>query len=112
MPTTSLPEVLRALRTAKGASLRDVEKATRVSNAYVSQLERGEATKPSADKLYALAKFYDVPYQNLLAAAGYIEENKEENTSASALQNALMAYHLSPEEESLVMKFIETIKSK
>lgn len=107
--TTPLPELLRTLREMKGTSLRDVEKATKVSNAYISQLERGEATKPSADKLYSLAKYYDVPYQNLLAAAGYIEEGEGDT---SILNNAFMAYNPTPEEQRLMVKFLKTIRDE
>lgn len=112
MSLSPLARTLSALRKAKGASLRDVEKATGVSNAYVSQLERGDAAKPSVDKLYSLSKYYGVPYQDLLESAGYIEASDKERPVSSALQNALMAYDLSPDEEDLVMKFVQTIKGK
>ena len=108
MPT-ALPDLLRTLRESKGASLRDVEKATKVSNAYISQLERGEATRPSADKLYALAKYYEVPYQNLLAAAGYIEEGEGDT---SILNNAFMAYNPTDREQKLMVNFLKAIRDE
>ena len=106
---TRLPELLLTLRESKGASLRQVEKATKVSNAYISQLERGEATKPSADKLYALAKYYEVPYQNLLAAAGYIEESEGDT---SILNNAFMAYNPTPKEQRMMVNFLKAIRDE
>ena len=96
-------------------SLRAVEVATGISNAYLSQLERGEAAKPSPDKLHALAKFYEVPYTDLMRAAGYLQttasalEMAPASTSAvprperlSALQAALKSAPLTPEEEDAV----------
>src|SRR3990170_3728692 len=59
-----LGSLLGDLRTAKGFSLREVEEATdkAVSNAYLSQLERGKIRKPSPNLLHSLAAVYGVPY--------------------------------------------------
>lgn len=67
-----LASELKQLREIRGYSLRQVEKATGVSNAYLSQLERGDAAKPSPEKLARLAKFYDVSYEQLMVLAGYL----------------------------------------
>ena len=71
-----LGEELARLRQIKGrsVSLREVERQTGVSNEYISQLERGIATKPTPDVLQKLAKFYGVTYESLLIAAGYLKE--------------------------------------
>jgi transcriptional regulator with XRE-family HTH domain len=55
--------LLADLRTAKGLSLRQVEEATgkAVSNAYLSQLEKGKIRKPSPNVLHSLAEVYTVP---------------------------------------------------
>lgn len=110
MPTSTLSSLLRTLRDAKGASLRDVERETKVSNAYLSQLENGTASRPSADKLYSLAEYYGVPYERLLRAAGYIRgTNTDEARDPSVFETALMAYDLKSEEQRLVLKFIRNI---
>lgn len=72
-----LGEELARLRQTKGRSisLREVERQTGVSNEYLSQLERGVATKPTPDVLQRLASFYGVPYESLLISAGYLKEN-------------------------------------
>ncbi len=69
-------EELARLRQAKGRgiSLREVERQTGISNEYLSQLERGVASKPAPELLQKLAKFYDVPYESLLVAAGYLKD--------------------------------------
>ena len=65
---------LRELRQAKGLSLKKVEKAARVSNAYLSQIERGLRNPPHPDILNRLAKVYGVPARDVLIAAGYLKE--------------------------------------
>lgn len=73
---SNLGEELARLRQVKGrsVSLREVQRQTGISNEYLSQLERGVATKPAPELLQKLAKFYDVPYESLLVAAGYLKD--------------------------------------
>src|SRR5713226_907641 len=86
--TVTLAKALSEIRALRGHSLRVVEEATGISNAYLSQLERGDAQKPSPDKLEALARFYEVPYTDLMRAAGYLQRTEKtdgtgkEHTSA------------------------------
>ncbi|MGA7294947.1 MAG: helix-turn-helix transcriptional regulator [Terriglobales bacterium] len=77
-----LGEELARLRQVKGrsVSLREVERQTGISNEYLSQIERGVATKPAPDVLQKLAKFYGAPYESLLIAAGYLKEKSGEKT--------------------------------
>ena len=116
----SLAKYLRDIRAVRGKSLRAVEEATGISNAYLSQLERGDATKPSPDKLQELARFYEVPYTDLMRAAGYLQRTPSPMTASSAavatperlsgLQAALMSAPLSPEEEEAVVKYIQFLR--
>ncbi len=63
-------------RKERRLSLKKVEGLAGVSNAYLSQLERGRRNPPHPDILKKLAKVYEVPINELLAAAGYLEEEK------------------------------------
>jgi transcriptional regulator with XRE-family HTH domain len=72
----ALATYLRTIRKQKGLSLKKVEKAAGVSNAYLSQLERGRRNPPHPDILKRLAKVYEVPVTELLSAAGYLEEKQ------------------------------------
>lgn len=76
----TLGEELARLRQVKGRtlSLREVERQTGISNEYLSQLERGIATRPAPDVLQKLAKFYGASYESLLIAAGYLKEKAAE----------------------------------
>jgi transcriptional regulator with XRE-family HTH domain len=110
----SLSKLLKSIRKVNGASLRAVEEATGISNAYLSQLERGEAENPAPDKLQALATFYHVPYTDLMRAAGYLQKSEKPAGQASdrisTIQAALMSANLSPEEEDAVVKYVEFLR--
>jgi transcriptional regulator with XRE-family HTH domain len=109
----SLPKELRNIRKLRDYSLRDVEEGTGISNAYLSQLERGDALKPSPDKLQLLADFYEVPYTDLMRAAGYLHKAETADGTAkdtSAVQAALMSANLTPEEQEAVVKYIQFLR--
>ena len=105
---------LRRLRHLRGDSLRDVEKATGISNAYLSQLETGKIDKPSPHILHKLANHYGVSYTYLMELAGYLQpqqSTQSENTVGS-LDAALMSAQLNKDEEALVAKFIQFLRSQ
>lgn len=68
---------LKSAREARNLSLRQVEEATGISNAYLSQLENDKVKKPSPHFLHKLAALYDVPYELLMEYAGYIKRAAE-----------------------------------
>jgi len=68
---------LRELRKQRGLTLKQVEKAAQVSNAYISQLERGLRNPPHPDILNRLAKVYEVPARDLMVSAGYLADNAD-----------------------------------
>jgi transcriptional regulator with XRE-family HTH domain len=111
--STALGEELRRLRLEKGVSLREVEKATEVSNAYLSQLENGKTEQPSPRVLHKLAEYYHIPYNRLMEIAGYLKpsENARANKVGS-LQAALMSGDLTEEEEKTVAQFIEFLRTQ
>jgi transcriptional regulator with XRE-family HTH domain len=71
-------EYVRKLRKAKGLTLKQVEAGAEVSNAYISQIERGRRNPPHPDILKRLAKLYEVTHRDLLIAAGYLEDPEEQ----------------------------------
>jgi len=104
----SLGEELKRLRALKGWSLRQVEERTKenVSNSYLSQLENGSVKEPSPNVLFELAKVYGVPYPALMELAGYVVPNaKNKGTSNGSI--AFNALDLSPDEERMVLDFIQ-----
>ena len=71
-----LGRLLRAERSAAGLSLRDLAERTQVSNAYLSQLERG-LHEPSLRVLRAITTALGVPLGGLLARAGILEDPED-----------------------------------
>ena len=72
-----LGALLRAQRRAAELSLRDLSERTKVSNAYLSQLERG-LHEPSLSVLTAIASALGVPLGSLLTRAGLLEGTEED----------------------------------
>jgi transcriptional regulator with XRE-family HTH domain len=68
----ALGALLRAQRIAAELSLRELSQRTNISNAYLSQVERG-LHEPSLTVLRALASALGVPLASLLNRAGLLE---------------------------------------
>lgn len=110
---SKIGEELRRLRLLRGATLRDVEKATKVSNAYLSQLENGKTDQPSPRVLHKLAGFYKVPYEALMGVAGYLRPTQNgQNNAGTPLHTALMSAELTNEEAQMVSRFVEFLRKE
>lgn len=112
---SKLGEELRRIRGIRGISLRKIEDITKISNAYLSQLETGKAENPSPAVLYKLAKVLDVPYESLMEAAGYLRPAEQKGLSPkrlSGIQAALLSADLGPEEQKQVADFIAFLRAK
>jgi len=99
---------LARLRSAAGLTLREVEDATEkeVSNAYLSQLENNKITKPSPNILYALAHVYKVPYEDLMARAGYFPAQGGTQAATFAIEG------VTPEEEKALLAYLGFIREQ
>jgi len=73
----ALGMLLRTQRVAADLSLRELSDRTKVSNAYLSQLERG-LHEPSLSVLRAIATALGVPLGLLLTRAGVLDGDEEE----------------------------------
>lgn len=96
---------MTALKTARklsNLSLRDVEKATGVSNAYVSQLENNKIRKPSPFILRKLSQLYGIDHESLMEQAGYINPKGGQKT----MFTTFLDQKLSPEEEEKVLEYL------
>ena len=67
--TAALGAFIRAQRTLADLSLRELSVLTKVSNAYLSQVERG-LHQPSVRVLGSIARALNVPFEQLLDEAG------------------------------------------
>lgn len=77
----TLGALLRAQRLARGLSLRELAARTEVSNAYLSELERG-LHEPSLSVLRAIASALGTPLGPLLARAGVLGGSAEDQECA------------------------------
>lgn len=93
MDDSSFGQFLKSLRKRQHMSLRDVERESGVSNAYLSQLESGVKPPPRPDMLKKLARAYNVTVRELLMQAGYLDEPEvtatEEERIEAAFQYAM-----------------------
>ena len=69
-----LGEYIRLQRQMADLSLRGMADLTKVSNAYLSQIERG-LHQPSLRVLQAIAEALNIPANSLLAAAGLVPQS-------------------------------------
>lgn len=79
----SLGSFIKGQRHLANLSLREMSRLTDVSNAYLSQIERG-LHQPSVRVLRSVAEALNVSAETLLAQAGLIEDNEEAPAAADA----------------------------
>lgn len=110
-----LGEFLADIRRIKRLSLREVEEATGkdVSNAYLSQLEKGHIKKPSPNILYSLAGVYSIPYATLMEKAGYIVSAESRSNEDKHGRVATFADdNLTNEEEEALLEYLAFLRTK
>jgi transcriptional regulator with XRE-family HTH domain len=88
MDDRSFGEYLKSLREKQRMSLREAERESGVSNAYIAQIERGDRPAPSPDILRKLAVAYKVTVRELLEKAGYLEEPEMTMSEEEAVDRA------------------------
>ena len=88
MEESNFGHFLKSLRDRQRMSLRDVEKESGVSNAYIAQLEKGDRPAPSPDILKKLARAYNVTVRELLLRAGYLDEPEVTATDEERIEAA------------------------
>jgi transcriptional regulator with XRE-family HTH domain len=106
----TLGEFLRTQRRIAGLSLRQLADITSVSNAYLSQIERGKH-KPSIEVLRAVATGLSVSAETLLDQVGLFEDPvpaaRDAASSAKATEAAILSDpQLSPSQrEALIVVY-------
>ena len=101
-----LGQELSAARKRLGATLESVATPANISVAYLRKLEKGNVNNPSPRVLQRLADVLDVPYNRLMALAGYLIP---ESTAVPAV---LLEQDLSDEEWQAVAAFIRYLKAQ
>ena len=108
----SFGEGLKMARELRKLSLREVEEATGISNAYLSQLENDKIKKPSPHFLHKLASLYDIGYELLVETAGYVKRKSAEGPKTLAGAALFAQKKLTPEEEVALTDYLAFLRSK
>lgn len=108
--STSLGSVLKRHRELISLTLRQVEEATGVSNAYISQLENHKIKHPSVNVLYKLSSLYGVSLDDLLFAAGFIKER----TKMDIIEGKILLNNvpITTEEEQKLLDYLRWLRHK
>ena len=103
--------LLADVRKRKGLTLRSVQRLVGVSNAYISQLERGNVQAPSPHVLFKLSRLYKVSYWTLMKDAGYPLPNEVYQPTWETRLGSRIG-PISREEEDDIVAFIELLRSR
>jgi transcriptional regulator with XRE-family HTH domain len=85
----ALGDFIRSQRSLAHRSLRQVADTAKISNAYLSQIERG-IYKPSADVLRAIADALDISKDTLYRRAGILDP-EDAPAPATSVEQAIRA---------------------
>ncbi len=106
-------EYIKALRESKGLTLREVEKKTEISNAYLSQLESSKIKQPSPTTLYKLAELYGVKYEVLMEKVGYPVPQASKPVSAKKAESVSHRLgNVSKDEEMELLEYLKFIRNR
>jgi transcriptional regulator with XRE-family HTH domain len=86
----ALGSFIRSQRKLADLSLRELAERTRVSNPYLSQVERG-LHEPSVRVLKAIAQALNVSAETLLAQAGLLEDESDADGEQPGTEMAIRA---------------------
>jgi len=107
----TLGEELRGARNARGLSLREVERATGIHNAHLSQIETDSIVRPDLAILWELSAFYDIDYAKLMRLAGYSAHRSSNGHEKEQLSVAFRTMgELTPQERKETLEFMAGLK--
>jgi HTH-type transcriptional regulator, competence development regulator len=108
-----LGDVLKKAREDRGLSLRAVERATGIHNAHLSQIENHTITKPEMSMLWDLASLYEMDYAELLALAGYAQNDDSSGRQRRRMSVAMRAMgELTPREQDEALRYMAQLRGE
>ena len=96
-------EFIRAQRNLAKMSLRQLAEVAKVSNAYLSQIERG-VYKPSAKVLKHLSEALHVSAETLYARAGLLEEDPDADINPSVEEAIRLDPRLNTDQKETLLR--------
>lgn len=114
MSKNNYGQYFKALRESAGYTLREVEKLTDISNAYLSQLESGKVKQPSPNTLFKLSEVYKVTYSTLMEKVGYPvpTENVNSIKATSTVHGRNGFGNITNEEELELLQYLKFIRNR
>jgi transcriptional regulator with XRE-family HTH domain len=111
---SALGDLVLSLRKRDELTLRQVEEMTdkKVSNAYLSQIEKGKISKPSPNILFALSEVFGVAYDELMELAGHISARGAAASKEESKEITNKLGELTSEEEDELLKYLAFMRSK
>lgn len=97
-------------------TMESLSKASGVWGTTISRIEEGRTKSPSVETLKKLAPFLKVPYENILKAAGYLEDDGNitiemaNGKKYSELDEAMKDLNVA--EQKAVLQFIKFTKAQ
>ncbi|MGH2758758.1 MAG: helix-turn-helix domain-containing protein [Actinomycetota bacterium] len=102
-PLKALGDFIRSQRALAHRSLRQVADAAKISNAYLSQIERG-IYKPSADVLRGIADALDISKDTLYRRAGILDAEDAPAGTSTVEQAIRLDERLSDDQKEALLR--------
>ena len=109
---TELGDYVKMIRTGKEFSMRKLSEMSGISHTEIKRIEDGTRKQPSPQVLRAIASALNTPYEDLMAAAGYIDEQPEEDHEVTVPAGITGAEDLTEDELAQVNQFIAFLKTQ
>lgn len=103
---------IKKKRTEKGMSIRRLAELSDISHTEVKRIEDGLRKQTSPQVLRSIASAIGVPYEELMAAAGYIDEPVVQTENSTISAGIKDTEDLNQEEIDQVNKYIAFLKSQ
>src|SRR5579864_6339170 len=102
-PWKGLGEFIKAQRELANLSLRQLSEIAKVSNPYLSQVERG-LYKPSADVLKSIAEALHVSAETMFAQAGLLDPGSRDERRGGVEETIRLDGRLSTEQKETLIR--------
>lgn len=107
-----LGDILRHARQHQGLSLRQVEQRIGVSNAHLSQIERGAIRRPDPAILMNLAELYGLNYELVAEWSGYLQREGTRGSGALAGMALRLFVELDPVAQREALNYLERLRNQ
>jgi transcriptional regulator with XRE-family HTH domain len=107
-----LGDILKRARQHQRLSLRQVEQRTGVSNAHLSQIERGAIRRPDPAILMKVAELYGLNYELVAEWSGYLNAEGLRGSTALAGLALRLFVELDPVAQSQALDYLEELRNE